>query len=64
MAETIKYLVEITPRFTETTETSIDGGYSKPSVLSATNFAAVKLLFTKINAGVDVSTVVTAINAL
>jgi len=64
MAETITYRVSISPRLNQTTATSKEGEYDQPVILSTTNFNAVSLLFNKIVAGVDVSSVVTAINAL
>lgn len=39
-------------------------GFAKNVILTATNKDAIALLLTKIQAGVDVSSVVTAINAL
>lgn len=64
MAETITYEVGIQPRIAEVSETVREGASKDFVILSTTNVVAIRLLLTKIKAGVDVSSVVTAINAL
>lgn len=64
MARTISYQVTIQPNQTAASSVQPSEGSSQNVILSSTNLAAIQLLITKIQAGTDVSTVVTAINAL
>lgn len=62
---TPQYKVEINPDSGLTrSETNLQGGSNHFVRLTPTNVNAIRLLLDKIKAGVDVSTVVTAINAL
>jgi hypothetical protein len=64
MAETIRYLITILPRVAERPSVQPAGGSIQSVILPTATKDALLLLITKIQAGVDVSTVVTAINAL
>lgn len=64
MAETITYRVSINPRVGTVSSDNIDGGSDDEVILSTTNVVAIRLLLAEIKAGTDVSSVVTAINAL
>jgi hypothetical protein len=64
MAATVTYDFRMEPWKGTVSATSVEGGYDTQVILSTTNFDAVKLLIEEIKAGTDVSTVVTAINAL
>ena len=64
MAATVTYAFRLEPWQGTVSATSVEGGYDTQVILSTTNFDAVKLLIEEIKAGTDVSTVVTAINAL
>jgi len=64
MAQTITYDVGINPIANVAPNTALSGGSQDSLILSDVNVTAIRLLLSKIKAGVDVSTVVTAINAL
>ena len=64
MAESVTYRVSMSPFFSQVSTTKKEGEYDNELVLDATNFNAIALLFNEIKAGTDVSSVVTAINAL
>lgn len=64
MAETINYRVTIQPRVSELQSAQPAGGSVQNAILTSVNLAAIQLLITKIQGGTDVSSVVTAINAL
>ena len=64
MAATVTYDFRMEPWKGTVSATSVEGGYDAQVILSTTNFNALKLLIQEIQAGTDVSTVVTAINAL
>lgn len=64
MAATITYAFAMNPWIGTVNATSVEGGFDTQVILSTTNFNALKLLIQEIQAGTDVSTVVTAINAL
>lgn len=64
MAATVTYNFVMNPWIGTVSSTSVEGGFDTQVILSATNFDAIKLLIEEIQAGTDVSSVVTAINAL
>lgn len=64
MAESVTYRVAVSPFYSQTNATNKDGEYDNDVILSTTNYNAIVTLFNEIKAGTDVSTVVTAINAL
>lgn len=64
MAATITYDFVMNPWKGTVNATSMDGGFDTQVILSTTNFDAIKLLIQEIQAGTNVSSVVTAINAL
>lgn len=64
MARTISYMVTIQPFSSGVSYAQPSEGSSQNVILSTTNLAAIQLLITKIQGGTDVSSVVTAINAL
>jgi len=64
MAESVTYRVSMSPFVSTVSSVQKEGEYDNELILDATNFNAVALLFNEIKAGTDVSTVVTAINAL
>ena len=64
MAATITYDFRMEPWKGTVSDTSVEGGFDSQVILSTANFDAIKLLIQEIQAGTDVSSVVTAINAL
>ena len=64
MAEVITYDVGINPIINTVSSTARSGGSQISVILTDVNVTAIRLLLTKIQAGTDVSSVVTAINAL
>lgn len=64
MAETINYRVTISPFVSQISSTQKEGEYDIEAILNATNATALADFITAIKAGTDVSSVVTAINAL
>ena len=64
MAATITYDFVMNPWKGTVNATSMEGGFDAQVILSTTNFDAIKLLIQEIQAGTNVSSVVTAINAL
>lgn len=64
MARTTSYAVTIQPNASGVSYTQPSEGTSQNVILTPTNLDAIKLLITKIQGGTDVSSVVTAINAL
>lgn len=64
MAESVTYKVVLSPFYSQVNATNKDGEYDTEVILSTTNYNAVAKLFDKIKDGVNVSSVVTAINAL
>jgi hypothetical protein len=64
MAETINYRVTISPFVSQISSTHKEGEYDIEAILNATNATALADFITAIQAGTDVSSVVTAINAL
>ena len=64
MAESVTYRVSMSPFVSTISTVKKEGEYDNELILDATNFNAIALLFNEIKAGTDVSTVVTAINAL
>lgn len=64
MAESITYKARLTPFETAVSETAKSGEYVNDVILNTTNFNALVKFINNIKAGSDVSSVVTAINAL
>lgn len=64
MAETVYYMVTAQPRVAEDSATQPTDGFSLRTILSATNFNALKLFIQKLQQGKDASSVVSAINAM
>jgi hypothetical protein len=65
MADTAKhYEVRVRPNLGQIQSVQVQDGFCLNPILSVTNFAAIKKLIQKLMSGTDISTVVTAINAL
>jgi hypothetical protein len=64
MAESITYKVSVSPFYSQVSTTKKEGEYDNEVILSTANYNAIAKLFNEIKAGTDVSSVVTAINAL
>ena len=64
MAESITYKTRLTPYESSVSETAKSGEYVNEVILDTTNFNALAKFINNIKAGSDVSSVVTAINAL
>lgn len=64
MAATVTYKFEMSPWIGTVSSTQKEGGFDAEVILTTTNFNAIRALIREIQAGTDVSSVVTAINAL
>ena len=64
MAETVYYMVTCQPRVNEDSASQPTDGFSLRTILSATNFNALKLFIQKLQQGKDASSVVSAINSM
>lgn len=64
MAATVTYFFQMNPWIGTVSSTQVEGGFDTEVILTPTNFDAIRLLIQEIQAGTDVSSVVTAINAL
>lgn len=64
MAETVYYMVTCQPRVAEDSASQPTDGFSLRTILSATNFNALKLFIQNLQQGKDASSVVSAINSM